>query len=220
MNLHRVDKKPDWELIDSEDHNSFQRIAATTNGLVTPGNTITLAGGALVTAGLTDIYNGNTYRGIALTTAGRFADLFDGMVAHKTGTKSAKGEALDAGMDKLAAVGALGVLAVKNLVPIQAIALFGTQNIVNGIATAIAKKRGAEIHASKSGKLNTVYQWVSLGLFTVSRSIEPHFNGASKVLEAAAYGTEVIALGYGAVASAGYIKDATAKLPKTPEDLA
>ncbi len=214
MNLHRVDKKPDWELIDSEERSRFQRIAAKSNGFITPGNGITLAGGALVAAGLEDIYNGHTYRGIGLATAGRFADLFDGMVAHKTGTKSAKGEALDAGMDKLAAVGALGVLAVKELVPIQAIGLFGAQNVVNAIATAIAKKRGTEIHASKSGKLNTVYQWVSLGLFTLSKSIEPQFNGASKVLEAAAYGTEVLALGYGAVASAGYIKDAAAKLPE------
>ena len=220
MNLHRVDKKPDWELIDSEDHTSLQRIAASTSGLATPGNAITITGGVLVAAGLTDIYNGNTYRGIALTTAGRFADLFDGMVAHKTGTKSAKGEALDAGMDKLAAIGALGILAVKELVPIQAIGLFGAQNVVNAVATAIAKKRGSEIHASKSGKLNTVYQWVSLGLFTLSKSIEPQFNGASKILEAAAYGTEVMALGYGAVASAGYIKDATAKLPEQTEDIA
>jgi phosphatidylglycerophosphate synthase len=214
MNLHRVDKKPDWELVEPEQHTVIQRIAANTNGYVTPGNGITLAGGALVAAGLTDIYNGNTYRGIALATAGRFADLFDGMVAHKTGTKSAKGEALDAGMDKLAAVGALGILAVKDLVPMQAIGLFGAQNIVNAVATAVAKKRGAEIHASRAGKLNTVYQWVSLGLFTLSKTTETNFHSVSRVAEFAGYATEVLALGYGAVASAGYVKDATAPIDK------
>lgn len=214
MNLHRVDKKPDWELVAPEEHSAVQKVAARTNGYVTPGNGITLAGGALVAAGLADICNGNTYRGLALSTAGRFADLFDGMVAHRTGTKSAKGEALDAGMDKLAAIGALGVLAVKDLVPIQAIGLFGAQNIINAGATAIAKKRGAEIHASKAGKLNTVYQWVSLGLFTLSKTTETHFHAISRIAETAAYSTEILALGYGAVASAGYIKDATASLDK------
>jgi hypothetical protein len=66
MGLHRADKIPDWERVPETYHNSWQRIAKRTRGIITPGNIVSLAGGVLVGAGLKDIQTGRKTRGVIL----------------------------------------------------------------------------------------------------------------------------------------------------------
>ena len=52
MDLHRTTGKPDWETVTPANRSSIQNIAATTNGILTPPNVITLLGLAIVLFGL------------------------------------------------------------------------------------------------------------------------------------------------------------------------
>lgn len=163
MDLHRAGKIPDWEKTPASEHTIFQKVAAKTRGIVTPGNAVSVAGLLLTHNGLVDIKRGNTVFGTAKVAVGRAMDIADGYVADKTGTKSSIGEKVDATIDKILMADALWILHQKDIVPTKAAVIIGAQNIINTIATGVATFRSNEIHSSREGKITTVMQWAAVG---------------------------------------------------------
>ncbi len=176
---------------------------------MTPGNAITVAGAALVGTGLYDIHKGNKLRGTLLIGAGRFCDVFDGSAADRSGTKSSKGEGLDAGIDGAEMVVGAPILVVADMLPMRTGVTYSVQKLANAAATKVTKGRGNEIHPSWAGKRTNVWQWSSIGLYGLAKVAEEYeYNQVANILETGAKGTEVVADVLGAMANIGYVKDA------------
>lgn len=169
MNLHRIDKVAEWENIPSEQRNFWQRRAAASNGLVTPGNAISFLGFAITMWGLIDINKNKTSSGIKKIAVGRTMDILDGFVADKTKTKSPLGEGVDATLDKVSALLALPILAKKELIPSSTAIKFIIPHLANTAITALSKHKEVEIHPSFEGKLTTAGQWCSVGLYGLGK---------------------------------------------------
>lgn len=162
MDLHRVTGKADWQKVTATKHNAWQRTAAATNGVVTPGNALTLLGFGLVLAGLFAI-NGENYRlGASLLATGRLLDIADGLAADHTGTKSPLGESLDAGFDKLGTVLAAGVFIYVAVAPRWLLLALIVPHVIMTLIFLIAQRRSVRIHPSRVGKLSMAGVWVSL----------------------------------------------------------
>jgi CDP-diacylglycerol--glycerol-3-phosphate 3-phosphatidyltransferase len=192
MDLHRVGKRPDWELIPKEKRNIWQRIAAGTKGIITPANVTSVAGAALVGLGLWRVYFDDLSLGLVLIAIGRTADILDGAVAQATGTKSNVGEALDASVDKITVIAALGVLISSGIIPIFAAVLMTTRNGTNIALSLLAKMRKKILHPSRAGKLAGGLEWVSILFFTLSAFAAEH---AKDTLEFASFALGYIVLG-------------------------
>src|SRR4051794_15939162 len=100
LDLHHA-SEADWKRLPAAERNSWQRLAARTQGIVTPANLISLGGAAVVFYGLYLIAHSQIVTGILTVLAGRAADIIDGYIAHRTGTKSPLGEAVDVTIDKI-----------------------------------------------------------------------------------------------------------------------
>lgn len=165
MQLHRADGN-DWDTLAPQKWNVWQRLADRTNGLLTPGNVVTLIGAAIVTIGLVVLAsNGSVWLGAGLILLGRAADLLDGFLADRSGTKSAVGEAMDASVDKLELAAALVVLWQINLLPTAVFIILAVQAIYNVVISVTAKLRGRRLPPSHSGKLGALVEWLTIGLF-------------------------------------------------------
>ncbi len=208
MNLHHTDKISQWEKTDPNDWNFFQKIAARTNGVVTPGNVISLAGLALVMSGIREIDRGKTLRGISKVGVGRICDVLDGMAAEVTKTKSPLGEAIDAVIDKIEVAMAYPVLKNQGLVPEPILRKFRNQQLGNAGLTAIAKIRKLEIHPQKEGKLSMAELWVSTGLYCLSKAIEETEPVVSEILDTTANEVAASSIELGNKATYGYLFDA------------
>ncbi len=89
----------------------WQDLAASTGGIVTPGNVITAAGLALVGSGLKDVYQGERIRGLVKVAAGRLLHShYYEEIADLSETNSPRSEAIAAGVDKVELVATIGVL--------------------------------------------------------------------------------------------------------------
>lgn len=178
IDLHRVGKRPDWELIPKEKRNVWQRIAARTKGILTPANVTSVAGAALVGLGLWRIYFDDLSLGLVLIAIGRAADILDGAVAQATGTKSNVGEALDASVDKLTIIAALGILISSGAIPVFAAILITTRNgIIIGLSL-LAKIRKKVLHPSRAGKLAGGLEWISILFFVLAALASSHAKDA------------------------------------------
>jgi phosphatidylglycerophosphate synthase len=209
MNLHRSGSKPEWEGVDPERRNIFQRIAAKTRGILTPANVVTVAGAGLVASGLMDIYSGHMYRGVAKICVGRTADLVDGAIADKTGTKSPAGEVLDVVTDKAEMAAALPALVASDILPVAAGGLILAQNIAVSALSVYAKRKGRILHPSKEGKLTTFGQWATIGFYALAAvTREIGYGNAAAGLEAAGLASAVITAAIGVKAVAGYSREA------------
>jgi len=162
--LHRRNDKPDWEYVNENQRNSWQRLAASTNGLVTPGNFITVLGFLLVIAGLVLIVHKSYIGGLMAIVLGRLGDVLDGIAATRTGTKSATGELLDLTVDKLIVFIALAVLFFYFDVVWFILALILVINALNGLSTVVAKLRGKAKHPSRAGKYAMALCWLIIVL--------------------------------------------------------
>lgn len=162
MNLHRVGRRPDWQLVEPKLRNPWQRLAARTNGVVAPANVLSITGAIVVGYGLVEITRGNLAVGLLTVGLGRLADILDGIVADATGTKSPLGEVLDAMLDKLEILATLVVLLWSAVIPLWAFGLVAAINVLGLLGAGIAKLRKLEIHPSQLGKLATVGSWVAL----------------------------------------------------------
>lgn len=173
MNLHRANSAPEWETVPPEERNIFQKIAAKTNGWVRPADAVSIIGLGLVLDGLYDISQNQKLSGVIKIGFGRGMDVADGIVADKTGTKSSAGETVDATIDKIEMAAALVTFWSAEIAPVAPLAVVTAQNLANVGATGIAKFRNKEPHPSKSGKLNTFFQWIGLGSFAVASIVDP-----------------------------------------------
>lgn len=168
MKLHRAGKQGEWETVKPSARNVWQRLAARTNGYITPANVVSVAGFLLVLDGLEKVADGVFWRGIILLAVGRLADLLDGMIAEATHTKGPKGEALDAGLDKLAALVALIIFYAHGQLPWAPALLIALESFGVSIIVAVGMRRGVTVHPGVSGKLATFAAWGVLLWFPVA----------------------------------------------------
>ena len=160
--MHRSKKVADWHDTKDAERNIWQKLASRSYGTLTPANFVSLIGGVLAFYGLILILNSETVSGLLFLTIGRVADLFDGIIAEYTKTKSPLGELVDAIADKLVIAFAIIIFAALELVPWPIVALIALQNVFNGLAVIIGRLRKIRIHPSKYGKYSTALAWVTL----------------------------------------------------------
>lgn len=168
MELHRATRKPDWLKRPARNYNQLQKIARQTNGIVTPGNTITVVGLLLTLYGLWCISQGSFMQAFIFVAIGRLCDIADGWVAHRTGTKSPVGEMLDASADKIATFVALVVLGVADIVPWWLLVAVAVPHALIAAIGFVANSQHRRLHPSVSGKLSMTLAWVGLGLFILT----------------------------------------------------
>ena len=205
--MHRVapDGKADWERIDPAKWNNWQKVAAKTKGIVTIGDTITLAGTALVINGLYDLQNGNKAAGAAKIILGRLSDVGDGIAADKTGTKSPFGGALDVTADMFQLAFALPLLEQSGIMPWPLAVAVATPKIGNAVSTVVAKLRHKRIEATGEGKFGTGLTWGGIGTLAVHAVIGKHMPGvADTLLQYTGYGVTVAGIATGIPATADY----------------
>lgn len=159
---HQSSSLPDWTYIDPTKRNLWQRIGATTYGVITPGNIITLVGLTLVCVGAFDIVLHKFLLGFSYVGIGRLCDIADGIIANKTNTKSPLGEMIDATADKLAILALLVALSISSATAWEALGLVAIQNFVNVGLSYKAKRNGVTLHPSIAGKLATTWQWLGI----------------------------------------------------------
>lgn len=220
MNLHRANKKADWDEIPANERNVFQRIAAKTDGVVTPGNATSVVGAFTVASGLKDIYKGKTKRGIVKVGIGRVGDLVDGTVADKTGTKGPKGEATDAGIDKALMLTALPVLVKKGGLPKYAAGALLAQNAASAAIAAQAKQEDVTLHPSEDGKKAVFGQWGAVGLYGLAEAARrADAPNVARGLEAAGLASLAVATVLGTKAVIGYHAEVQAGPPNPRVEL-
>lgn len=159
MGLHRIGRVADWHAVSASKRNVWQRVAARTHGLITPGNAVSIIGAILAFWGMMLIYKGELWFGLVILAFGRLGDILDGYVADATGTKSSVGETLDAGLDKATVFGALVLFLALQLAPLWLIVLLGIQQFAAALIGAYAKASGMDLHPSSAGKLTMTAQW-------------------------------------------------------------
>lgn len=208
MNWHRVDKTPDWGKQDPATWSDWQKTAAKTNGLVTPGNIVTLSGALMVSNGLIDIYNGHSVKGTAKVVIGRLADIADGYVADKTRTKSSRGKQLDILVDKCAKA-AIAYTALKKFeMPIlPGLAMYGL-NFAESALALNNKDKWDELQPSIEGKLATFSEFSTMGLYTLSHLCkERQYHKASKSLKKIGHVAMATSLALRTKATLNVVKD-------------
>ncbi len=203
MKLHRATRKPDWARISERRRNLWQRLAASTKGVVTWANLVTVLGFVLVVVGLIALLQRHYWLGTWILLVSRLCDIADGWLADITGTKSPLGEALDAGFDKLSVLLALIVLPIASIVPWWAVGALVLPHLFIAGISAGALRRGHRIHPSHEGKISTALGWFALGgfVFMKAASLGPH-----SVLAWVTYVLIASSLATGLRATAGYLK--------------
>ena len=183
MNLHKAKSKADWYYVKKEDRNFWQKTAAASGGILAPANAVTLTGAILVLAGLVQISDKLTLGAILFIVIGRLADIADGYVANKTGTKSPLGEVLDVTADKVLALATVTVLLFTSLVPVLILGLVAAQSLANGFISIYAKSSfGLTIHPAQSGKLAVAASWTVLASYLFYHLLEDGNNAFAPAL--------------------------------------
>ena len=154
MKLHRTTGKPDWANMNLSDMNNWQRLARKSQGVITPGNIVSILGLGLVLYGLWCVTGHNYKSGLIFLIVGRFADLVDGYLAEKTQTKSPLGEIIDAGIDKLGTLLTFIVLYAAHTAPWLILSLLLLPQIINSLFSVWAYKNNNRLHPSPIGKLS------------------------------------------------------------------
>lgn len=162
MNLHRIDGMPDWEKRTQAQHNIFQKVAARTGGVISPGNAVTLLGLLVVSYGLVLLTHGHLGVGLLFIAAGRMLDVVDGAVADITGTKSPLGELFDVVVDKLETLLVVIVLIIMSHLYWLLIAALIVPQVLIPLVTFYKNQRGISLHPSLTGKLSMAGTWFGL----------------------------------------------------------
>jgi phosphatidylglycerophosphate synthase len=163
MNLHHSHNEPDWAAVPLAHRTSWQRLAAATNGVVTPGNVISASGFVLVVSGSAALLLHHMVLALWCIVVGRCADLADGFVADRTGTKSPLGEGVDAVFDKLGVLCVLIAVGPSHVLDWWMLLLVFVQNGITAFVAYRAHQRHVHIQPSALGKIGTGGMW--LGLF-------------------------------------------------------
>jgi cardiolipin synthase len=207
MELHRSSKRPDWAKVAQRRRNWWQQLARRTNGIVTIGNAVTVAGLLIVAVGLWLVLRGNYGYGLALIAVGRFCDLLDGWLANYTGTKSPLGEIVDATADKLETLGAAIVLVVVGLLPWWLAGAVIALQFVIALVSRIAWGRGRTLHPSRLGKLSMAAAWLGLVLFILPKALGLSEN-LGHITLSAAYLVSSVSLAMSLYVGASYARQA------------
>ena len=173
MNLHRATRS-DWSDIPPQERSFWQRLAASSHGVLTPANFVSLIGALLMVRGLLFLRDDQLIRGTVLVLVGRFADILDGIVADYTKTKSPLGEAIDATVDKILLILALYVLLDKSLIPLVVGAFMAVHAVYNIAVSTIARQLKARLHPSRAGKLSAAIEWMSVGFYLLVDILKQH----------------------------------------------
>lgn len=162
MQLHRATKRADWATDKPGSLNWWQRLAAETNGAVTPGNAVTIAGLLIVLAGVGCIASRQYWVGLALILVGRLFDILDGWVAQITHTKSPLGELLDAGSDKIGTIATFVVFLILPIGNYWVLAAIAIPQLLNAFLTTVATIQRLRMHPTRVGKIDMVGVWICL----------------------------------------------------------
>jgi len=203
MKLHRATRKPDWARISQRRRNLWQRLASSTEGIVTWANLATVVGFVLVVAGLIALIQQRYWLGVWILLVSRLCDIADGWLAELTGTKSPLGEALDAGFDKLSVLLALIILPAISIVPLWAVVVLVLPHLVIAGTSAVAIRRGKRLHPSRLGKISMALGWFTLGGFVLMKAADM---GATSLLAWATYALTVSSVITGLQAANGYAR--------------
>lgn len=174
LNLHRVGKTADWESIEPAARNPFQRIAASTGGVLTPANLITVIGALITLWGAAQLLANNWWLALGLLLLGRVMDVADGFVAHRTGTKSALGELLDAMADKVVTVLTVVALFLAHVAPTWLMGLLVLPHIIITVIVIVDRARGVKHHPSRLGKTTMLLAWIAIPLMLIVKAAELH----------------------------------------------
>ncbi|MDB5184194.1 MAG: hypothetical protein JWN38_2 [Candidatus Saccharibacteria bacterium] len=152
----------------------------------------------------------NHKSGLALLAFGRTLDLGDGKISDLQGTKSGKGEALDAGGDNLLAQIALRVARRKELIPRPALNLLAAGRVIVNGSSMVAKARGNEIHPSLGGKFGGFDFWAASCAYVVAKYTEGVVSKAAEAVGDVALGGYLV---HGTIiAGYDYLNDAFPEL--------
>lgn len=209
MDLHRAGKRAQWSNVAEAKRNWWQKQAQRTHGLLTPGNVVSAIGASLVAASLVYFLRGAWGWGLILLLAGRLADVADGVVAARTGTKSPLGEAVDATLDKFALLASLIVFLVTGVVPFLAILLIAAFNAANAAFSLLARMRKQRLHPSHIGKITAVFQWLAILLYVTAAVLESgNMQSAETIVTVTAVVSLIISMVLGLFTVAGYAMNA------------
>ncbi len=172
MDLHTARVTPDWQLVDAKKRNAWQRLAAGTQGVVTPANGLSLLGFVLVCVGSWRLYRHVWAVGLGMIVIGRLADLADGYVANATGTKSPLGEFVDATCDKLAVAVVASLAIVTGVMPLWFVCvLLAVNAYLAGFGLLAGRKHG--VHPNRPAKLATFAAWAAV-VFLITDAAWPN----------------------------------------------
>ncbi len=216
MHMHRIKAKPDWEYVAESERNSWQKLAAASRGMATPGNMITLFALSLVLAGSVLLLDRIYVVGFVMIATGRLLDFVDGAVAERTKTKGPLGEALDSVADKLAFLAVFIVFALESIMPIILLAGLLLLQLANSTVVIAKKLRGINVHTTRYGKIEAAILWVTVGVFSVSflldrQDISPLLDVAVWVLATVLY---LVTITLGLLTTRSYIRFGTKKPKK------
>jgi phosphatidylglycerophosphate synthase/diacylglycerol kinase family enzyme len=206
MKLHHSGTKPDWEAVTLDERNRWQTVAASTNGLVTPGNVVSLLGASLSLAGISQAVSGNYSPALGLLIVGRSLDALDGAIADMTGTKSPVGKFVDAGLDKLVIVVAMVGLASVGLLPAWLALSILTLNALTVLAAYKARRRQIVLQPSAIGKIAMMAYWAATVVYIIGNLsiLTPHRALHTGLLTAALI-VAITTLALGINATVGYL---------------
>lgn len=202
LSLHRSDLKPDWLKIPVSRRNRWQRLAKRTNGIVTPANGVTFVGLGVALAGIIELLARHFWWAIILLAVGRLLDIADGVVADRTGTKSALGEILDATVDKVVTVLTVAALFVAQAAPWWLLGVFILPHIIISIIVIIGRATDLKLHPSRLGKTTMLLAWIVIPLVLLINAlglIWPH------PLVVLTYAAALVSAGFGFVTAYSYL---------------
>lgn len=207
----------DWEGLTWAKMSWSQRIAKITGGALTIPNVVSVAGAAITATGLYQYTRGNYAIGTGLVLGGRGADILDGMLASILKVRGKFGAMLDASLDKVVGVAALGALTYTgDFSPATTAAIAATQA---GIVyeNSLIQQRGGKATPSFKGKLATFALWGAGGAYMAASTAEAAgYETASTILRYGGHAAAVGAIALGASAWHDYHKSAGA-LQQSPD---
>lgn len=162
MNLHRTTGTPDWEKVAVEERTAIQKLAATTKGIVTLPNLISLLGFALVIYGLVALLQEAYWEGLIALGIGRSLDIVDGAVAQATGTKSPLGEVIDATIDKFGTLFTIIVFYIAGISFWWLITALLLPQVLISLVVLYKRTKNQKVHPTLTGKLSMGTLWLSL----------------------------------------------------------
>lgn len=171
MDLHELHTGAEWYKIPDKKRTALQRLAARTQGIVTPGNAVTISGAIITSTGLWAFWQHKFVAGFILIGIGRLCDILDGHLARATHTSSPFGEGLDAATDKLIILLAAITLLATHAVPLAIIIAVAILEFVTAVTVMAGRKMGVRLHPLLIGKYATFGLWVSLVLYLIAHAL-------------------------------------------------